>query len=144
MKIRIAFAALALPAALAAQAAPPRASAPKSPVPAAAVGTWEGKSMIGPKDSVVATYVLTVGADGKIMLALNGQPPMTSRLLAAGGDSTVTENGPYISVLKKGLNVTTKTTTHFKGNAMTGTFEAKYSDGSSLKGKSAGAKKGAK
>ena len=30
-----------------------------------AAGTWNGETMIGPKDSVVATYVLTIAADGK-------------------------------------------------------------------------------
>src|ERR1051325_2722993 len=28
-------------------------------------GTWEGKSMVGPNDSVFATWVLTATADGK-------------------------------------------------------------------------------
>ena len=30
-----------------------------------AAGTWNGKKMMGPKDSVVATYPMTIAAVGK-------------------------------------------------------------------------------
>ncbi|MFN8573804.1 MAG: hypothetical protein U0132_17235 [Gemmatimonadaceae bacterium] len=139
MKRLIALLAISvLPAALSAQAAKP--AAPK--IPAAAVGTWEGKSMVGPKDSLITTTKTVVGADGKIEVTMAGRPTMTAKVIAAGGDSLVYEIGPYDSILKKGLKATTRSTTHFSGNSSTGMFEAKYSDGSVVKGKVAGTKAG--
>ena len=124
-----------------APAAPPPAAPAAISIPAAAVGTWDGKSMIGPKDSVVATSMMAISADGKVMLTLNGRPTMQARVLAAGGDSVSIEVGPYESVVKKGLQATTRMTQHFNGNAANGTFDAKYSDGSTLKGKGVATRK---
>ena len=80
--------------------------------------------MTGPKDSIIATFRNTITADGKGTSALNNRPAMPSRLIAAGGDSTVSELGPYESVTRKGMQVTTRSTVHFRGKTMTGTFEA--------------------
>jgi len=110
-------------------------------IPSGAVGVWENKTMVGPKDSVVASNTTTIGADGKVTVQFPGRPLLTAKVLAAGGDSVVMEIGPYESVVKKGLKVTTKTVSHYKGNAASGMFEAKYADGTSLKGKVAGTKK---
>lgn len=121
-------------------AAPPAAPAAIA-IPAVAVGTWDGKSMIGPKDSVVATSSMTIAADGKVSLTLTGRATMQARVLAAGGDSVSIEVGPYESVVKKGLQATTHMTQHFNGNAANGTFDAKYSDGSTLKGKGVATRK---
>jgi hypothetical protein len=128
--------ALALLPALAAAQAPAKVT-----IPAAAVGTWDFKSMTGPKDSVITTAVMTMTADGKGTTQFPNRPLLTGRVIAAGGDSVVTELGPYESILKKGLQATTRTTSHYKGNTMWGTFEAKYSDGSVVKGKTTGTKK---
>ena len=97
--------------------------------------------MIGPKDSVIATTSAVITADGKITAMLQNRPVMQGRVIAAGGDSVTYEVGPYESILKKGLQATTRQTLHFSGNSYTGTFEAKYSDGTSAKGKAAGARK---
>jgi len=122
------------PMALAAQAKGPA-------IPSGAVGVWENKTTIGPKDSVVASNTTTIGADGKVTVQFPGRPLLTAKVLAAGGDSVVMEIGPYESVVKKGLKVTTKTVSHYKGTAASGMFEAKYADGTTLKGKVAGTKK---
>src|SRR5213594_3641327 len=59
-------------------------------------GTWDGKSMVGPKDSVVATFVVTATADGKgWTMKLSDRDPIPTRILAMGGDSIVTESGPF-------------------------------------------------
>jgi len=132
--VSLSLALVLVPAALAAQAKGPT-------IPKAAVGSWTNKAMTGPKDSVVATNTTTISADGKITVQFPGRPLLTGRLLAAGGDSVATEVGPYESVVKKGLKVTTKTVSHYRGSASTGTFDAKYSDGSALHGKMNGTKK---
>lgn len=135
----------ALPAALAAQGtkAPQKAAAPAAAptIPAAAVGTWDGKSMVGPKDSVITNSTTVITADGKVTVTLQGRPTMQAKVIAAGGDSVTWEIGPYESVLKKGLQATTRSTSHYKGNMSTGTFDAKYSDGSTVKGKTTATKK---
>ena len=140
-----AFALATAAAALAAQGTKqgkaPSAAPAAIAIPAVAVGTWDGKSMIGPKDSVVATSSMTIAADGKVSLTLTGRPTMQARVLAAGGDSVSIEVGPYESVVKKGLQATTHMTQHFNGNAANGTFDAKYSDGSTLKGKGVATRK---
>jgi len=99
-------------------------------------GTWDGKSMVGPKDSVVVTSVLTATADGKgWTIKLANRDPIPVRVVAVGGDSVVMEAGPYESILRPGQMVTTHTVGHYKGDAMTGTIEARYASGDVLRGK---------
>ena len=101
-------------------------------------GTWDVKSMAGPKDSVVVPSVVTATADGKgWTMKLSDRDPIPTRILAMGGDSIVTESGPFQSILRPGQMVTTRTVGHYKGDAMTGTFEAHYASGDVLRGKAA-------
>jgi hypothetical protein len=57
------------------------------------------------------------------------------RIIAIGGDSVVTEAGPYASVLRQGDSVTTRMTGHLSGHMLRGTFEAHFTGGDVLKGK---------
>src|SRR6187431_1747400 len=109
--------------------APAGASLAQSPlIPKAAVGVWEGRSTVPPRDSVIATYTLTVTADASgIRMTLPNRDPQTPRMVAAGGDSVVTETGPYDSVARPGLKVTTRTISHFRGDSLFGSFTASYS-----------------
>jgi len=102
-----------------------------------AAGTWNTKTMIGPKDSVATTFVLTIAADGKsATIRFPNRDAIPTRILAMGGDSVVTEAGPYPSVLRPGQTVSSlRAVAHYKGNTMTGTFEAHYSNGDVVKGK---------
>src|SRR5207302_11314339 len=63
-------------------------------------GTWKVRSMVGPKDSVVATSVVvtTASREGWIM-RLEARPPIPLRIGAAGGDSLGTDCGPYRRML---------------------------------------------
>src|SRR5437016_5811244 len=67
--------------------------------------TWELRAMVGAHDSVIVTFTITVGADGKWTTALPEHDPIPMRIVASGGDSTVAEAGPYPSVLRKGETV---------------------------------------
>ena len=99
-------------------------------------GTWDVKSVMGPKDSVVATWVMTVAADGKSWtMTLPNRAPIAARIVAMGGDSVVAEMGPYESVVRPGQMVTTRSTGHFKGDAVTGTLEGHFASGAVLPGK---------
>ncbi len=99
--------------------------------------SWETKTMAGPKDSVVTTSVLEATADGKgWTLKLANRDAIPVRVVATGGDSLVTEAGPFPSVLRPGQTVTTlRTVAHFQGNTLTGTVEAHYSSGDAFHGK---------
>ena len=118
---------------------PPAAPTPAPPTSMKqvdVVGDWNGKTMVGPKDSVVATYVLhATASDSGWTLTFPGRDPIATRVLARGGDSVVTETGPYNSVLRPGQMVTTRTTGHISGDTMTGTFAAHYASGDVLFGK---------
>ena len=99
-------------------------------------GAWDSKTVLGPKDSVVVTSVLTATADGKgWTIKLANRDPIPVRVVAVGGDSVVMEAGPYESILRPGQMVTTHTVGHYKGDAMTGTIEARYASGDVLRGK---------
>jgi hypothetical protein len=105
-------------------------------------GSWEGRSMSGPKDSVFLTWVLTATADGKGWTLKRGnRDPVPVRIIAIGGDSIVWESGPQPSFLRPGQTVTTRTLAHFKGDDMTGTWEGRYASGGVARGKSAATRK---
>ena len=47
-------------------------------------GTWDGKSMVGPKDSVVASFVVTATADGKgWTMKFPNRDPIALRVLSS-------------------------------------------------------------
>jgi hypothetical protein len=110
----------------------------QNPAAAPACRIWAGKTMVGPKDSVLTTWMLVASADGKTWrMKFPGRDPIPVRVLATGGDSMVTEMGPYSSISRPGQMVTTRTTGHVQGKEMTGTFEAHFASGDVLKGKHA-------
>jgi len=81
--------------------------------------------------------VLKIAPDGKTAtIRFVRRDPIPTRIVAMAGDSIVIETGPYPSVLRPGQTVTLlRTVVHYNSNAMTGTFEAKYSNGDVVKGK---------
>ena len=110
-----------------------------------ALGSWDTKTMVGPKDSVVATAVFVATTDEEAWTLTFSNPktkPIPLRILLAAFDSVITEAGPYPSVLRPGQTVTRlQMTTHFNGDKMTGTFEAHYDKGDVVRGKLAGTRK---
>ena len=107
-------------------------------------GAWSIESTVktsAGKDTVV-TSVLVATPDGKSWVThLAGRDPIATRVVAMGGDSVVTEAGPFPSVVRPGQTVTTQETLHFKGNAISGTIEARYSNGQVVKGAIKGTRK---
>ena len=117
---------------------------PKPAAPQAAVstkptiaGAWAIESTVktaAGKDTVVKSLVTaTAGANGWVT-HLAGRVPIPTRVITMGGDSAVTEAGPFESVARPGQTVTTHETLHFKDDAVWGTIEARYSNGDVVKG----------
>jgi hypothetical protein len=100
-------------------------------------GKWAVKASVGPNDSVVVTSVTNATANPKTWtLVYPNRDPIPMRIVASGGDSIVTEAGPYPSMLMKGKTVTVlHSVGHYKGDTMTGWFEAHYLSGEVVKGK---------
>ena len=64
-------------------------------------GRWNGRAMVGANDSVLIVFALTIAPDGKsATMGFFNQPPVPVRIIAVGGDSMVTEAGPYQGVLR--------------------------------------------
>lgn len=106
-------------------------------------GTWVVQAMVGPKDSVVVREQIRATAHGKgWTMTFPGRPAIPVRVVASGGDSVVTEAGPYPSALRPGQTVTLlRNVSHYKGDTMTGTFEAHYSSGEVFRGRTMGTRK---
>jgi hypothetical protein len=119
-----------------AAAATPKPAETRSATAADFRGTWEGKSMMGPSDSIVTTFAIIVTSDGgSWMLQLPNRDLLPMRIATIGGDSVVAEAGPYASVVRPGESVTTRMTGHLKGHMLAGTFEGHYATGAVARGK---------
>jgi hypothetical protein len=125
-----------LGAALMAACAKPDAP-PADPAPPAAptvnladvAGTWTLQTMREGSDSVIVTGSMVASADPAAWtMTLPGRPPMALRV-STSADSVITEAGPYESVLRPGVQVTTRTATRLEGGMMVGTTVATYSAG---------------
>jgi hypothetical protein len=91
-------------------------------------GTWTLRTMNEKGDSVLVTSELVATADTTPwMVHLPNRPPMPAKILTIGGDSVVAEAGPYESVLRKGVKVSTHSVYHLKDGKITGTVVAHYS-----------------
>jgi hypothetical protein len=105
------------------QPAPPAAE--PSPL-AGFAGTWAMRVLSESGDSL-ASYELdaTDTRDGW-MIRFPGRDPIPMRVVDAGGDSVVTEAGPYESILRAGVQVTTRAVVHRQGDQLTGSTRAVY------------------
>src|SRR5580765_1052458 len=64
-------------------------------------GRWNSRAMVGANDSVLIIFALTIAADGKsATMGFFNQAPVPARIIAVGGDSMVTEAGPYKGILR--------------------------------------------
>jgi hypothetical protein len=120
-------------AAESAAAAPPPAAAPAatpaapSPISFADVaGKWNMRSVPESGDTTPTTYVMTAGSDSTgWKLAFPGGPTVATRVVASG-DSIVADAGPYASVRRKGVQVTTHSVFRREGDRLVGTTVAHY------------------
>jgi hypothetical protein len=117
-------------------AADTQAAATPAPPPAPApiklsdvAGTWDvtGKNETG--DSTLITYSMTMTADtsGWSIKFKDRAKPVPVHVVAVEGDSIVIAAGPYPSVLRKGVQVSTRGAIRMHGDMLMGTTTAHYS-----------------
>jgi hypothetical protein len=88
-------------------------------------GKWNMATKLTTSDSVILNFELVADSAGMTYNFPN-QPAVAARVVAIGGDSIVTEAGPYASALRKGAQVTTNSVMHFQDGKLMGTTVAHY------------------
>jgi hypothetical protein len=79
-------------------------------------------------DTAVTRYTLTATADttGWTITFPNRAEPVPVRIVATEGDSVIAEAGPFESVRRKGVRVTTRSIFRIQGGRMVGSTQARY------------------
>jgi hypothetical protein len=120
-------------------AAPPvdtsMAAAAPAPAPAMAAplalsdlaGKWAMRATTGGGDTTIVSFEMVATADKSgWTFSFPKRKPIPVRVVALEGDSIVTEAGPYESVLRKGVQVTTHNTMRLQDGKLVGTTVAHY------------------
>jgi len=110
--------------------APAASQTPPPPPPlslADVAGKWTVKGMNEARDTTLVTYQLNTTADtsGWTILFPN-RKPIPARVAAVAGDSLVMDAGPYESVLRKGMQVTTHGVLRLQNGKLVGLTVAHY------------------
>jgi hypothetical protein len=116
------------PPAMESTAAAPETPAAPAPIALADIaGKWNVRTMAESGDSTLVTYELVASGDTSgWSLNFPKRKPVPMRVLAVAGDSVVTEAGPFESVLRKGIKVTTNTVLRLQDGKLVGTTIAHY------------------
>lgn len=115
----------------AADTAAPAAAAPASISLADIAGTWNATATPVGADSVAVSYQMKTSADPAAWtILLPNRPEMPVRV-TTDADSIMIANGPYESVLRKGVMVTTESVMRLVDGRLVGTTIARYSGASS-------------
>jgi hypothetical protein len=109
-------------------AAPLGAGAAATPISLGAVaGKWTMRTMAETSDSVLLTFELVATADPSgWTFNFPNRPPVPVRVVSTDGDSIVTEAGPYESLLRKGVQVSTHSVMRLQNGDLVGTTVAHY------------------
>lgn len=122
--------------------APDSASAVPGLTAADLAGTWNMKATTITGDSTLVEYTMTATADPSgWTVTFPDRDPMPVKVESLSQDSIVTVIGPYESVLRQGVMVTTRSVSMLMGNQLAGTFTAHYQNAgadSLLQGRSSG------
>jgi hypothetical protein len=91
-------------------------------------GRWTVRAVPETGDTTAVISQLNAGADTTgWTMTLQNRPPVATRVVLVSGDSIVTENGPYESVLRKGVQVRTRSVMRLRDGKLVGTTVATYS-----------------
>jgi len=107
-------------------AATPTPAAPAALSLADLAGKWAQKTYAENTDSVLVTAEVVATADPSgWTITLPGRPTMPLRI-TVDGDSIITASGPYESVLRKGVQVTTSGVLRMQDSKLVGITTARY------------------
>ena len=113
-------------------AADTTAAAAAAPAPAPlslsqVAGRWNVRSVPETGDTTPTISVLNATTDTTgWTLTFPNRRPIPTRVVAVGGDSVLTETGPYESARRKGVRVTTRIAWRLEGDRLVGTTVARY------------------
>jgi hypothetical protein len=112
-------------------AAPTPTAAPTPPPPAGisladVAGKWQMTTMAEKGDSALVKYELVATGDTTGWTFNFPKRKPVPAHVAVGGDSIVIDAGPYESVLRKGVQVTTHGVARLQGGKLVGTTVAHY------------------
>jgi hypothetical protein len=105
------------------------AAAPATIALADVAGKWNMRSVPeSGADTTPTIYVLTATGDttGWTILFANRPTPVPVHVMSVAGDSIVFHSGPYESVRRKGVQVTTESVAHYRDGKLTGETVAHY------------------
>lgn len=89
-------------------------------------GNWNMRSVPTTGDTTAATYVLTATSNTSgWTITFPGRKPIAARV-SVDGDSIMIDAGPYPSVLRKGVQVTTNGVARLQGGSLVGGNTAHY------------------
>jgi hypothetical protein len=92
-------------------------------------GTWKVRTTDEQGGTPIETHLrATADSSGWTMVGPDNKP-VPVRVVAVGGDSIVTEAGPFPSYVLKGAKVSTHTVFRLQGDKLVGTTEARYKIG---------------
>lgn len=90
-------------------------------------GRWTVRAVPESGDTSAVISQLNASADTTgWTMTLPGRPPVSTRVVLVSGDSIVTENGPYESVLRKGVQVRTRSVMRLRDGKLIGNTVARY------------------
>ena len=91
-------------------------------------GRWTVRAVPETGDTTAVISQLNAAADTTgWTMTLPNRPPVATRVVLVSGDSIVTENGPYESVLRKGVQVRTRSVMRLRDGKLIGNTVATYS-----------------
>lgn len=111
----------------------PKTDAPVVATPAAVdlaslAGTWTLRATPDGRDTVITSELVATGTTEGWTMTMPGQQPVPVRV-RVDADSIMTETGPFPSVLRKGVMVTTNSVYHMRDGKLVGTLVAHYPGG---------------
>jgi hypothetical protein len=108
-------------------AAPAATATPAALSLSSLAGKWAVRGTTEDAKSTVVTFDMVATADTSgWTINFPNRAPIPARVVALAGDSIVTEAGPYESVIRKGVQVTTRTTLRLQDGKLVGETVAHY------------------
>lgn len=90
-------------------------------------GRWTVRAVPETGDTTAVVSQLNASADTTgWTMTLPNRPPIATRVVLVSGDSIVTENGPYESVLRRGVQVRTRSVMRLRDGKLIGNTVARY------------------